>query len=249
MPSEAKQVYSPKNEGIVWRIQLAQQDRGSSGNEKEPPKLRLVIGRKSIFQYLSSKENLMKFKLAFLLFPAFIFLACNPNARPRPAELPELNLSAEEKSEHKTDMSQFLAAAVTYGMSRDRFPVNIAESLLNQDENWVGKCPICDNVRRGINTYRRASDPIAVGSDATTRLKKADATALSHADKAQRDPALQALIDRYVKQYYTALSMTKEERISMKSKLEGGRKTGMERKGQGVKFCPSCDGACEKPAN
>ena len=156
--------------------------------------------------------------------------------------MPELSLSAEEKTEHKTDMSQFLAGAVSYGMASDRFPVTIATRLLEEDDNWVAKCPICDNVRRGINTYRRSAN-----SESRTRLKESDATALSHLDKAQRDPAIQALINRYVKQYYTALSMTREEKNEMKSQLEGGRNTGMERAKAGVKFCPSCDGACEKP--
>lgn len=184
----------------------------------------------------------MKPALLLLLFSALIFSACNPNARPRPAELPELDLSAAEKAEHKTDMSQFLAGAVTYGMAGDRFPVTVASSLLDNQDNWVAKCPICDNIRRGINTYRRAADP-----EAKTRLKETDAAALSHSDKAQRDPAIQALVNRYVKQYYTALSMSKEEKSAMKSELEGGRETGMERAGSGVMFCPSCDGACEKP--
>lgn len=140
----------------------------------------------------------------------------------------------------KTERNVFLNEATFYGLRKDHFPKVVAVSLVEENANWVLKCPICDNVKRGFDKY--ASGSFAAGK---STLSDVIISQLSSTDDAIRKAALRDLIDRYVQQYYSVLKMTEEQRIDMQSQLEQGRKTGMgvANGGDGF-FCSSCDGAC-----
>lgn len=146
----------------------------------------------------------------------------------------------EDLEKAKTERNVFLKEATFYGLQKDHFPKEIAGRLEAENANWVPKCPICDNVRGGLNMY--AGSSFAAGK---STLSDAVILQLSSTDDGVRKTALRDLIDRYVQQYYSALKMTEEQRKNMQSQLEAGRKTGMgvANGGEGF-FCSSCDGAC-----
>jgi hypothetical protein len=144
----------------------------------------------------------------------------------------------EEKT--KTESSVFLKEATFYGLQKDHFPKELVSDLLRENSNWVGKCPICDNVKRGFDLYVKENL-----EHRKPKISEQSITQISSTDEVIRKTALRDLIDRYIQQYYSVLKMTEGQRENMILQLEEGRKTGMERanRGEGF-FCSSCDGAC-----
>ncbi len=140
----------------------------------------------------------------------------------------------------KTLRNAFLKEAVFYGLQKDHFPKRNTAYLLGQDSIWVVKCPICDNVKRGIWMYG--------GSDfkpKKSKISKKEFSNLWNGDAAFQKVFLKELVDRYVAQYYSVLEMTEEQRKKMHRQLELGRKDGMSVANGGEGFyCASCDGAC-----
>ena len=153
--------------------------------------------------------------------------------------------SKEEINKQKRDMDSFLEGAIFYGLKKDRFPTQVAEKLLDENDNWVGKCPICDNVRHGMRKYLRE-----VKNNEATLISKKEQEEFSSQNSAERRLALKKLVDRYTQAYFSSLDMTEIEYNEMQEKLVEGRKTGMSRAngGEGF-FCPSCDGACHVKSN
>ena len=140
----------------------------------------------------------------------------------------------------KTERSIFLKEAMYYGLQKDYFPKEAAASLLSEKSNWVGKCPICDNVKNGFDWCIKRNP-----ASGKSKISEPFHTQLTSSDEAIRKIALRDLVDRYIQQYYVVLDMTEGQRKNMVLQLEEGRKTGMERAngGEGF-FCSSCDGAC-----
>ena len=57
-----------------------------------------------------------------------------------------------------TDMDVFLSQGISDGLLADNFPKKVAQKILDTNELWIGKCPICDNVRNGFHTYINNED-------------------------------------------------------------------------------------------
>jgi hypothetical protein len=142
----------------------------------------------------------------------------------------------------KTDRNTFLESAVSTGMRETGFSKELAKKMRSNYSLWIGKCPICDAVKRGLNKY------ISFASDNTVHksTEKQLLVDLQSNDTEKQKLALKQLIDGYVSKHYERLEMSDSEISAMKTKLEAGRKQGMSRMGDS-KFCASCDGACAKP--
>lgn len=154
------------------------------------------------------------------------------------------SVAQSDPAKVKTSMDKFLERGTVAGLTANALPAKLVNGLLDDNELWVGKCPICDNVRRGFRQYVKNDVP----DSATSALNDEVLNGLKHESLSERKKALKTLIDGYVQDYFTVLSMTEEERKAMEIKLEKGRKTGMSRAGGGEGFyCSSCDGACHKP--
>jgi len=150
------------------------------------------------------------------------------------------NAQNVSESEVKTSMEKFLTHATYQGLEKNALSTELVHTLLNDNELWVGKCPICDQVRRGFRLYVKKEQP-----SATKKLDKKILKGLKGKTFEKRKAALKLLVDKYVQQYFVALDMSEEERKVMEEKLKEGRKTGMERASGGEGFyCSSCDGAC-----
>ncbi|MFT5617935.1 MAG: hypothetical protein ACI85I_001161, partial [Arenicella sp.] len=136
----------------------------------------------------------------------------------------------------------FLETAVSTGMKQDRFPKELAKKMRVNNELWIGKCPICDAVKRGLNQYISYQESNTASSSTEDSILEDPCNTNVETQKT----ALKKLIDNYVSQHYQRLKMTVSEISTMKTKLEAGRKQGMGGMGD-KKFCASCDGACAKP--
>ncbi len=172
----------------------------------------------------------------FVLFICLLVLSANCSSNKKISVISE-NGDLEKT---KTQRSTFLKEAVFYGLQKDNFPKEIVVNLERENSNWVGKCPICDNVKRGFKLYTNANR-----ENGRTKIPEEFLAQISNNDEVIRKVALRDLIDRYIQQYYAVLDMSEEQRKNMLLQLEDGRKTGMDRAngGEGF-FCSSCDGAC-----
>lgn len=140
----------------------------------------------------------------------------------------------------RTNMKVFLQNSVYEGMKTDSFSTALANSILESRDNWVAKCPICDNVKRGIRKY-------VANGNVSFEPKNDRVIAFQGAESGdiQTRKALKAMVDYYVEQHYQTLEMTDDEREAMERQMKNGRKKGMMRASGGESFfCPSCDGAC-----
>jgi hypothetical protein len=139
-------------------------------------------------------------------------------------------------------MEEFLEEAMLKGMQADGFPQNHARWIAeNTDVFFVGKCPICMPVERGIRKYLDSY----VQKTSTVPAELLDGLALG--DKEKKQKTFSNLVNRYVERYFEELAMNAREKTDMLSQLEAARKVGMERKTASFgTFCPSCDGACKK---
>jgi hypothetical protein len=131
------------------------------------------------------------------------------------------------------------------------------------EHNFVYSCPLCMPVIEALRTYRvrtrffdkRARDTFGKGLPAEVMARMAEP------ERAKRMPALQALIDGWVRARLDALRLTPAERASWGAALDDRRKRGAQalerlRTGQHgdhfvmlyadwPKVCAVCDGAAE----
>ena len=176
----------------------------------------------------------MQQQLVFLVCILMVFVACSGSKQ----------ISVISENGHlestKTNRNAFLKEATFYGLQKDHFPIDVAHDLVEENSNWVVKCPICDNVKRGFEMYTAQN-----ANAGKTSISKANLSLLKSGDTEVRKIALRDLVDRYVQQYYSVLAMSEKQREDMEQQLKEGRKTGMAvaNGGEGF-FCASCDGAC-----
>ncbi len=137
-------------------------------------------------------------------------------------------------------MDQFLKEAILEGMKAEAFPLNHARWIVeNQDVFFVGKCPICRPVESAIRDYIAAY----VQKNSNTPNEIIDG--LVKGSKEDKQTAFSKIVSRYVDRYFKETGMNEREITDMQTKLEEGRKLGMNLKsGSFGPFCPSCDGAC-----
>jgi len=159
--------------------------------------------------------------------------------------LSALKPDSQADNDPKTDFKQFLREAVTSGLAENQVPDSIANRLLGNNKLWVGKCPICDNVKAGLREY--------IKSEKTTDTRQAALATgqldmLTSTNDSIAKAGLKDLVDMYVQRYYKVLNMPEAEIAAMDEQLLGGRKQGMSVAGGADGFyCASCDGACHKP--
>ncbi len=175
----------------------------------------------------------MSFRIFIFTCWAVIIFGCNTSK-------PSLVSIDSNLKTTKTQRNTFLKESTFYGLQKDRFPQELAAQLLENQANWVTKCPICDHVKNGFSLYANSNF-----KNKKTKLTRDAVTNLSSDDETVRKIALRDLIDHYVRQYYSALDMSPAQRNHMEQQLSEGRKAGMEVANGGVGFfCSSCDGAC-----
>jgi hypothetical protein len=132
----------------------------------------------------------------------------------------------------------FLTKAVFEGLKADGAQIAVAKALADEDNNFLGKCPLCTAVRQGLREYAALPEqPRGNGlpADLQNRLLNKDAQV--------RFPAIRELVGHCVERRYTAADLAADEKEALKKKIQqmhGAPKGG----NQGVNFCPSCDGAC-----
>jgi hypothetical protein len=144
----------------------------------------------------------------------------------------------EDKLEmQRTKRYMFLPAAIEYGAQQDGLSKDLVKLLRQDNSLWVGKCPICDDVREGL--YKYVQDEKVYPSKASEKVLK------NLNDPKKRKKELLKLVDRYVQDYYGVLEMTDDQIAEMEASLNAGRKRGMSMTSNGPNFyCASCDGAC-----
>ena len=139
-------------------------------------------------------------------------------------------------------MENFLFAAVLEGLHSDGMPIELARSIANEEHGkvFVGKCPICKCVKRGLDAYHRGG-VLGWGKG----LDQSVVEELKSQVSETRHAAFQSIIARYVKAKISKSRMTGRERKLLLEGLVEGQKEGMNLKGDGFgDFCPSCDGSC-----
>lgn len=184
----------------------------------------------------------MKFPSIFLLFLSSLlfFNACksteplkkSENNRSKVEYIPEI--SDQDRKDAIENCTALLRQAIYHGAKRDKLSKDFVQALVNNNDLWVGKCRICDNVRSGLKNY--AKEAKGEGLPAP----------YDGASLVDQKKFLKQMVDNYVGWYVGLLKMNSEESSASSSCLEAARKAGMN----GVSaydFCPSCDGACHKP--
>ena len=143
---------------------------------------------------------------------------------------------------------EFLYHAVYEGLSTDQVGAEIVTNILaNESFLFVGKCPICSEVIKALNTYL-ATNP---EDGKLVDHQKLFITLTDPEDPNEKESieeakvALKVLIDDYVRLGFDNFPLSAEQKEKIKAKLEKDRKTGMSRKSEAFgNYCPSCDGAC-----
>ena len=171
----------------------------------------------------------------YIFIPILILLALTEAAFAQVPQTPD----------PKTSMKSFLQEATLSGLQTNALSKKLVQNLLDEDALWVGKCPICDEVKRGMRKYIKEDSGKAV-----SKLDKPILKGLRSKDTEEQKSGLKQLIDQYIQQYFVKLAMTADERTYMEDKLAAGRKTGMSRARNANEegfYCASCDGACHVP--
>lgn len=157
--------------------------------------------------------------------------------------LPQVKAQTNQRT--SIAMEDFLQAAAFNGLVQDALSKTLVKRLLAEGDLWVGKCPICDEIRRGFDRYLAFDQP-----GVNTKLNPQLLSGLESTDADARKAVLKVLIDGYIQQHYTTTGMSPQERKSMESQLMEARKVGMQRAGAADRegfYCASCDGACHQP--
>jgi hypothetical protein len=139
----------------------------------------------------------------------------------------------------------FVLEAIQDGLRDDAVPPALAAALVAKQGDFVPKCRLCELARQALTEYSKETAPKAPAAvrglpqDMTRRLKSAD-------DAVRRD-ALRDLITRYMDRAYLAKTITPEYRAELEKRIQAMAfvpKNPAEGLPGGLKFCPSCDGAC-----
>jgi hypothetical protein len=142
------------------------------------------------------------------------------------------------------DAGTFVYDSVLTGLTEDGTPPAVVVLLAKQDD-FVPKCLLCDQTKKALTEYGKLKDAPAakqgkgLPEDLAKRLK-------SDKDETRRT-ALRELVDRYVTQAYARGELTTAQKTELEKKLLGMRYVPKDPNGglpNGLRFCPSCDGAC-----
>lgn len=145
--------------------------------------------------------------------------------------------------------SVYVRQAVLDGLAEDGVDPKLAAGLLGRPD-FVPKCPLCDATRAAFREYagRETAPAPAVGRGLPADM----ARRLAGEDAAPRRAALRELIDRYAGRGYERHELTGEVRAGVEAGVGALRmapKNPALGFGDGLLFCPSCDGACRvRPA-
>jgi hypothetical protein len=177
------------------------------------------------------------YRILFLLLLPFLILLTGCTSRVHKAVW-----GSDPALRHpKTEMDDFLRMSVRFGLETDQFPVETAAAILENEHNFVPKCPVCTPVQAAFRDYVQQGR-----RSAKTNMEESELAALTGADKDLRQTSFRDLIARYTSQFYQELDFTEGERAFIESELAAARKTGMGYKPESFGlFCPSCDGACQ----
>jgi CheY-like chemotaxis protein len=142
----------------------------------------------------------------------------------------------------RIDMNDFLRQAVADGLYADRFPVQLAQKIKdNESTFFVTKCPVCMPVSNALNAYLRIKTKYKRTKTPNDILK-----GFASKDKTVQQTAFSALIERYVTKAYNKLEASPTAKQALMQALEEGKKSGMAKKRADFgAFCPSCEGACK----
>ena len=121
-------------------------------------------------------------------------------------------------------------------------------------EHFVDACPLCNPTFNALVVYRSRPSFYGYQKPIDTLgpgLKPELVKQLRSAKRAERLAAIQSLVETWVRRRLDSLALTADQRAAWASKLEEGRKQGMERLKQSQalghnadwKGCAICDGA------
>ena len=142
------------------------------------------------------------------------------------------------------DKENFVRLSVYEGLKEDGVPLKLAAELA-ENPDFVPKCLLCDQTRRAFADYSKFDKAPAPKEGAG--LTKELARGLTSTEKDVRRGALRDLIDNYVDRGYARYDLTAEQRKDLEKTVKSREyvpKSGTFP--DGLKFCPSCDGACRK---
>jgi type I site-specific restriction-modification system R (restriction) subunit len=136
------------------------------------------------------------------------------------------------------EMADFLQNVMYEGLKADAFPKAIVKIILdNEQELFVPKCQICENVKKGLRKYTTEKGKKSKNNELSRTLEKGT--------KSEKQQALQTLVAKYIKQYRAKHPLTPAEAKVLDNALEVAKKNGMQglREDFGSYSCPSCEGA------
>jgi hypothetical protein len=140
----------------------------------------------------------------------------------------------------KVNAGMFVQTAVENGLAEGGIPVELAAELAKRDDDFVGKCEICEPTRRALKAHAKREKVTAATDPLPADLVKA----LRSDDAGTRQPALTDLVERCVAREATRQKLTGEQKDALKADLERMRKVASANLGK-RKGCALCDGACK----
>jgi hypothetical protein len=138
----------------------------------------------------------------------------------------------------KENWEAFLTNAVFEGLKADGVPREVAQRLGADENNFFGKCPLCECVRVALQRYTELrQQPAGPGLKGDLQQRLLD-------PKAEvRRPALRELVGGYVERRYKDLRVNAQDRAALQKEFEQ-RAMKPKNADEAHAFCPSCDGAC-----
>ncbi|MDB5313781.1 MAG: hypothetical protein JWO38_7983 [Gemmataceae bacterium] len=145
--------------------------------------------------------------------------------------------------------SDFVRKSVYQGLKEDGVPPALAARLA-ENPDFVPKCPLCWQTQEALKEYGKlAAVPVPKAGHG---LPDDLARRLVSTDSSVRRVALRDLVDRYVERGYTRSGLKAEEKAELEKAVKEMRSVPKNPNAglpNGLKFCPSCDGACRiRPA-
>jgi hypothetical protein len=152
---------------------------------------------------------------------------------------------AETLKARAIDPGDFVYKAVLDGLTEDGVTLLLAASLAKNPDSeypdFLAKCPLCAPTLRALKEYSERKY-VAIpkeGKGLPTELAKR----LESKDSATRRAAIRELVAGYMDRGYARITLTAEQRQTLEKELLSIRMVPKNNE-NGLKFCPSCDGAC-----
>jgi hypothetical protein len=139
---------------------------------------------------------------------------------------------------------EFVFTSVRAGLRDDGVPPALAVRL-TENPDFVPKCPLCAATLKALKEYGRLATAPApkAGCGLDPRL----AARLTSTEAGVRHAALRDLVAGYMDRGYAGANLTAAERGDLERRVKEMRMVPKDPAagfGNGLKFCPSCDGAC-----